>query len=92
MSRIVFFDLETGGFNSNRHPIIQIGAIAVESSSFEQVDEFECKLKFSPNDCDPQALKVNCYDADVWEEQAIEPLDACRQFNRFSQTIFPMLK
>ena len=65
----VFFDLETGGLKSNS-PIIQIGAIAVNKLRVEE--EFEVKLKFDMQYCDPKALEINNYTAEAWKEAVSE--------------------
>ena len=83
MNEIVFFDLETGGFNPNKHAIIQIAAIAVDASTFETTGEFECKVQFPHSAADPEALKANNYDADVWATEAIHPDKAAPAFSTF---------
>ena len=59
----MFFDLETGGLD-DRHPTIQIAAIATEA--FVEVASFEAKISFDPKCADPAALAMNHYDARVW--------------------------
>lgn len=44
MNKMVFFDLETGGLDPGRDPIIQFAAIAGED--WEIVEELEIKLEF----------------------------------------------
>lgn len=81
--RIIFFDLETGGFDEHKHAIIQIAALAVEMADLSIVEEFECKINFKPENATHDALSVNCYDADVWKREAVGPFDACKQFSEF---------
>lgn len=64
-NHIVFFDFETGGLTPS-HPNIQLAAIAVDITKWEQVDSFEAKIQFDESDCDPKALSVNSYEAADW--------------------------
>jgi DNA polymerase III epsilon subunit-like protein len=79
--KLVFFDLETGGLEL-LHPIIQIAAIAVDRD-YQMVEEFEAKLTFNVADADPEALKVNSYDADIWGFKAEHPSFVVRVFSDF---------
>lgn len=78
----VFFDLETGGIDPSKHPIIQIAAIAVGSDLVER-NHFEVKVAFDPAECDPEALKHNCYNEAVWKEKSVNPSDAIARFSAF---------
>ena len=64
----VFFDLETGGVTPD-HPDIQLAAIAVDSD-LNELDSFERKIQFKESDADPEALKLNHYDASIWDSEA----------------------
>lgn len=79
---VVVFDLETGGIRVGV-PIIQIAAVVVDTSKgWEELGSWERKLQFKPEDCEPQALKVNRYTAKAWEGAV--PLDqGLREFGRF---------
>lgn len=79
--RIVFFDLETSGLDPERHEIIQIAAIAATLPGFETLEEFECKVRFDHLRAEPGALEANNYDRDVWQREAIEPLEAAERFD-----------
>lgn len=81
--KIVFFDLETGGLNPEKHPIIQIAAIVVDADSLVELLSWECKVKFRIQDCDPDALAHNSYGKNpaAWDE-AIPGNDAFQQFDR----------
>lgn len=81
MTTTVFFDTETGGVE-DRHPTIQIAAVAVDAA-MEEVDQFERKLTFDLDLCDPEALEINSYDADTWETEAVPPRMACTDFVGF---------
>lgn len=75
----VFFDLETGGVE-DRHPNIQIAAVAVRG--WEEVASWERKLVFDVDECDPEALALNGYDAEKWAE-AVHEAQAMREFDAF---------
>jgi DNA polymerase III epsilon subunit-like protein len=80
--RVVFFDLETGGTNPQQHPIIQIAAIAVDRE-FNELGSFEAKIDFDIHLCDPEALTVNSYDAEVWEKESRPAPHVAQDFSRF---------
>ena len=84
--RIIFFDLETGGMDGKKHAITQFASIVV-NPDFSVVEELEIKIKFRPENADPEALAVNHYDQELWAAEAISPLEARRkiyaQFNRY---------
>lgn len=61
----VYFDLETGGVEE-RHPDIQLAAIAIDETSWAEVASFETKIAFDPAAADPQALELNHYRAEAW--------------------------
>ena len=70
--KIVFYDIETSGLMPDKHDIIQIAAIAfsIESGNWNELEEFEIKLEFNLEKADPEALKNNCYNKDVWGKEA----------------------
>ncbi len=65
--RLVFVDLETGGFETWR-PIIQIAAIAVDSSHCE-LEVFEAKLNFGYRYVDTRSLRKNSYCPEIWKRE-----------------------
>lgn len=67
--RIVFFDLETGGLDPLRHPIIQIALLAVDGA-WREVEAVEMKIHFYRAAADVEALKVNGWDPEVWKREA----------------------
>jgi len=77
-SKTVFFDLETGGLDYKRHPVIQIAAYHPESG-----DEFEAKVKFDPRRATPEALKINHYDEKVWDAEAKAAQEVAREFGEW---------
>lgn len=72
--RTVDFDLETGGTDPLRHPIIQIGASSRDDISGKEIESFEVKLKFNEAECDPEALKKAKYDPELWAKHAVDPI------------------
>jgi DNA polymerase III epsilon subunit-like protein len=80
--RFVFFDLECGGLNPRRHPIIQIAAIAVDSD-LSPVEAFEAKVQFDERDAKRDSLRKNHYNRGRWAKEAIEPFDAARSYADF---------
>jgi len=73
---MVFLDVETSGRLDWKHEVIQIGAVAGGK-------EFEVKLRFDTGKAEREALEVNCYDEDAWEEEAVEPAEAVALFSEF---------
>lgn len=63
--RTVYFDLETGGLEPGRFPIIQFAALVVDEN-WKELEELEMKIWFRPADCDPGALLVNGYTEEAW--------------------------
>ena len=79
---IVYFDLETGGLDGKRHPLIQIAAIAVDED-FNEVEVFEAKINFKEDGCDPIALQKNNFDPAVWREEGRGPVEVSKDFAAF---------
>jgi DNA polymerase-3 subunit alpha (Gram-positive type) len=79
--RVVYFDLETGGLDPKIHPVIQFAGCATED--FEIVEELEVKLTFDLALCEGDALDLNSYDLEVWEESAFAPLTAVCMISAF---------
>lgn len=65
---LVFFDLETGGLELH-HPIIQIAAVA--TMDFQEIDSFESKIMFDISTADTEALALNSYDLQLWNDDAL---------------------
>lgn len=82
-SKIVFFDLETGGLDPDSHAIIQLGAVAVERSDFSSLETFERKLTFKDSAATSEALEMNSYDKESWLREAVSPPEAFRAFFDF---------
>lgn len=64
-NEIVFFDLETGGLDETKHPIIQFAGIAV-GAGWEELETLELKIQFDTISADAEALKVNGWTAEAW--------------------------
>ncbi|HEX7481649.1 MAG TPA: 3'-5' exonuclease [Polyangiales bacterium] len=78
--RIVYFDFETGGLEPAQ-PEIQLAAIATEAG--EEIDAFEAKIQFHEADADPEALRINKYDAEVWRKEAKPERMVVNEFSNF---------
>lgn len=85
-SEIVFFDLETGGFDPNKHAIVQIAAIAVDAQSLVELETFERKLLFPKSAATEEALEVNSYDPDVWGREAVSADEAAVDLTGFLES------
>lgn len=79
--RVVFFDLETGGLDPARHPVIQFAGIAVQG--WETVAEMEVKIHFDPSKADPEALRKNSFDPETWKVGAFPSHEAVRKIGDF---------
>ncbi len=80
--RLVFFDLETGGIDPKRHPIIQLAAIAVDSD-LEVLEAFEAKIKFDPVRAKAHSLRKNHYHPGVWANEAKDAKVVAKEFSEF---------
>lgn len=71
---LAFIDLETTGFNPDKHEIIEIGCVLAKhvrregkGPELEIIDEFDIKVKPERlQDADPDALDVNGYNDADW--------------------------
>jgi DNA polymerase III epsilon subunit-like protein len=80
--QLVFFDLETGGLNPKRHPILQLAAIAVDEN-LQSVETFEVKIRFDERQANRNSLRKNHYRRGIWVAKALEPEEAARRFAEF---------
>src|SRR3989344_5331456 len=81
---LAFVDVETTGFDIDKHEVIQIGVVVVSQDwvgikpNFEIIDEFEIKVKPERiEDADKESLHVNGYNETEWifaysQKEAIE--------------------
>ena len=94
MSKIVFYDTETTGTGTRlnedgkeykvEEQIIQIAAAAFSTGpTWQKLDAFERKLIFNVEQADPEALKINHYDPEVWAREAVPPAVAAADFAKF---------
>lgn len=80
--RLIFIDLETGGSDPKRHPIIQLAAIAVDKR-LEAVEGFEAKVRFNPKCANAYSLRKNSYHPGIWATEAREPKEVAKEFAQF---------
>ena len=80
--KLVFFDLETGGLNPRRHPIIQLAAIAV-GDDLRPIEAFEAKVWFDEAQANRNSLRKNHYHRGRWSREALEPEEVGRSFAEF---------
>lgn len=68
-NNLLFLDVETTGFDSIKHEIIEIGAVLVkqENGSFDVIHEIDIKVKPERIEtAEAEALRVNGYDEGAW--------------------------
>jgi oligoribonuclease (3'-5' exoribonuclease) len=80
--KLVFLDLETGGTNPKRHPIIQLAAIAVDHH-LDPVEAFEAKIRFDEAKACRHSLRKNHYRRSLWAIEALPPEEVARSFAEF---------
>jgi DNA polymerase III alpha subunit (gram-positive type) len=68
--RVVVFDVETGGLDPYRHPVIQFAAVACDGE-WSEVEAVEVKVAFEETLADAEALALNHYDPSVWAREAV---------------------
>jgi len=83
MKELVWFDLETSGLDMQRHQIIQIAMIATDHN-LEILETEAFKLEFSVKIASPDALKVNGYSEEKWED-AIGQLEGVERIRSFME-------
>jgi DNA polymerase III epsilon subunit-like protein len=81
MNPLVIFDLETGGVEP-QHPDIQLAALVLDEGDRE-AGAFHARIQFNESLCDPEALKMNSYDRDLWANEALPERIVVAQFARF---------
>jgi len=81
-SELVFVDIETGGPNPKRHPIIQIAAIAVDGDTLATLETIEAKIRVDERQTTKYALR-NSYSRKVWQENALPEDEAAQRFAAF---------
>ncbi|MCI0334889.1 MAG: 3'-5' exonuclease [Planctomycetes bacterium] len=93
ISKITFIDLETGGPNPDRHPIIQLAAAAVDGATLAILETVEIKVRFDERKAAKYALRKNSYSRRVWHQQALSEHEAAQTFADFLRrhATFPVL-
>ena len=81
-NKIVFVDIETGGPDFKRHPIVQLAAIAANAKG-APVEAFEAKLKFQPRSANAYSLRKSRYHPGLWANVAREGKEVAKDFGRF---------
>jgi DNA polymerase III alpha subunit (gram-positive type) len=84
MSIIYFVDTETTGLNPNIHTVLEV--CVVKHVDRKEVDRLSFKIIPSSKDlaaADPQALKINFFDPEVWHREGISQSLACRKISEF---------
>lgn len=81
--RLVFVDLETGGLDPKRHPIIQLAAIAVDGENLATLEAIELKVRFDERRAAKYSLRKNSYSRRIWQEQAVPETEAAWKFAEF---------
>src|SRR5262245_34281258 len=91
-TRQVFVDLETAGLNPQKHPIIQLAAVAVDHR-LEPLEAFEVKVLFAERSAQRDTLRKNHYSRGRWAREAVEPREAATRFAAFLRrhATFPLL-
>ena len=67
---VAITDTESTGLDRNQHVIIEIGLVLVDQRTLEVLDEFETKIKPTPEEvarASPRALEVNGYNDEEWK-------------------------
>jgi len=80
--KLIFIDLEVGGPNPKRHPIIQLAAVAVDER-LDVLEAFEAKIRFNPKCANAYSLRKNSYHPGVWAQVAREPKEVAKDFSQF---------
>jgi DNA polymerase III epsilon subunit-like protein len=81
-NRLIIFDLETGGLDPKRHPIIQLAAVAVDAD-LQPHEAFEVKIQFEARQANRNSLRKNHYAPGVWSKLAVPAKDAAYSFANF---------
>lgn len=86
MEKIVFFDVETGGLNEEKHSLLSIG-LAVYQNNIK-LDEIELFLKEEKYIVDEDAMKVNKINLDKLKEIGITEDQAVKEITQFIKRNF----
>lgn len=79
---LIFFDLETAGLDPKRHAIVQMAAIAVDST-LTPLEAFEAKVQFDERRANKNSLRKNHYHPGLWAKEAQHEEQAAKSFAEF---------
>jgi DNA polymerase III epsilon subunit-like protein len=82
MERLIFIDLETGGPDPRRHPIIQIAAVAVDQQ-LQPIEAFEAKIRFNKHKANAYSLRKNNYHPGIWAKASRDGKEVAGDFAQF---------
>lgn len=80
---VVFVDLETGGLDRERHPIIELAAVACSLPGLEVLGRFHALVDFDTATADPEALQMNHFDPLRWAEESVPEDQVRKDFTAF---------
>lgn len=80
--KLIFFDLETAGLDPKRHAIIQVAAVAVDSS-LHPLEAFEAKVRFDEKRANKNSLRKNHFHRGIWAQDAQDEKDVAHSFAGF---------
>jgi len=69
-ANILFLDTETGGLSASRTDIIEIGCVLTDPSGREVIEEWET-LVVPTRPVEPDAARINGYDAEKWAAEGV---------------------
>ncbi len=78
---LIFFDTETDSLESDCQ-IIQLAAVAV-SPDWTEIEAFERKILFDEERAEPEALRINHYDRDMWLREGKDERVVVTDFSMF---------
>ena len=88
-AKLVFIDIETGGLNPTRHPIIQLAAVATDAR-LNELELLEIKIQFPEQNATRASLRKNHYTRNRWACEAVAPHDAARTLVAFFRRPAPL--
>lgn len=81
-SKTVFIDIEPISKTLSSQPM-EYAAVAVESGTYRVLDSIDCKIRFDTRDADPKMLGAGKWSPTIWEQFAIDELDAAMKLSQF---------
>ncbi|MAH51757.1 hypothetical protein CMI37_38425 [Candidatus Pacearchaeota archaeon] len=84
MKRLVV-DIESTGLSPNIHKVLTVGLllIDVDIEDLKIIDEKHIKVYSAYHNVDPIALSVNKINLEKHNEEALQPIDACKEIYKF---------